>query len=294
MTERTGPRLGANMLLWTPNTTVAEHGDTISALVKGGAQTIEVAVFDGTTDQYADIGKLVADLGAGLSFVTVAGKDADPSSEEPKKRQAGVDFLKKVHDWAVAAKADGICGPMALAWGEKYGFEGYADRAKRAADSLRKVAEHSTDSPLKWWGLEGLTGWEILGPNTIGQVADIVEMVDHPKFGALWDMSHETHEGQGPEALAAGFKRLGQKLFHVHISAPRRGDPRKSWLSTLLPVFANALDSVFYEGDYVVEIFGPDVPGFREGVSLTWPPHDDKLEVMLGTIKWARVAIEMI
>ncbi len=294
MTEQTGPRIGANMLLWTPDTNVADHGDIIRRLVKGGAQTIEVAVFGGTDQQYADIGKFVADLGAGLTFVTVAGADTDPSSEDAKKRTAGIDFLKRVHDWAVIANAVGIVGPMALAWGQKYGFEGYADRAKRAGESLRKVAAHSKGSPLKFWGLEGLTGWEILGPNTVEQVADIIEMVDDDKFGALWDMSHETHEGGGAKALAAGFKRLGKKLFHVHISAPRRGDPRRSWLDTLLPTYLNALDTAFYEGDYVVEIFGPDVPGFREGVSLTWPPHDDKFEVMLGTIEWARKGINII
>lgn len=293
MTFNPGPKVGANMLLWAGHTTIPEHGETIKQLVKGGAQSIELAVFDGSTEHYTEIGKFIRDLGVPLTFVTVANPNADPSSPDEPLRLAGIDWLKKVHDWAVAAGADGIVGPIALPWGAKNGFTGYADRAKRAADSLRVVAQHSTNSPLKFWGLEPLTGWEIQGPNTLTQVAEIIEAVDHPKFGVLWDMSHETHEGGGGKKLAEELKRIGPKLFHCHISAPRRGDPRKSWLHTLLPIYLNALDISGYEGNYVVEIFSPDVPGFQEGVSLTWEAPADKLEVMTGTIAWAQTALGM-
>ena len=172
MSFNTSPKVGANMLLWTGHPTIPDHGEIIKKLVKGGAQLIELPIFDGTTEHYAEIGNFIRDLGVGLTFVTVANAKADPSSPEAALRQAGIDFLKTVHDWAIAAGAHGIVGPMALPWGEKNGFTDYSGRAKRAADSLRVVAAHSSTSPLKFWGLEPLTGWEIQGKRSAVDVLD--------------------------------------------------------------------------------------------------------------------------
>jgi fatty-acyl-CoA synthase len=57
-------------------------------------------------------------------------------------------------------------------------------------------------------------------------VAAVLDVVDSPSVGAIWDVVHTNRVGETPAGVVA---RLGDRILDVHVKDARRTDPTRSW-----------------------------------------------------------------
>ena len=65
-------KTGFNLLLWTAHVT-AEHTAILKGIKKAGYDTVEIPVFEGTSEHYARIGEVLDKLGLERSAVSLIG-----------------------------------------------------------------------------------------------------------------------------------------------------------------------------------------------------------------------------
>jgi len=108
-------KIGFCMLLWTTSVT-EEHYPLIEDLKATGYDGIEVPVFDGTPDDYAEIGKMLDKMGLGRTAISIIPTpDKNPLSANKADRQRGLEYLKWCIDWknsTVLANSTTVSGTM--------------------------------------------------------------------------------------------------------------------------------------------------------------------------------------
>jgi fatty-acyl-CoA synthase len=62
--------------------------------------------------------------------------------------------------------------------------------------------------------------------SSASSVAAVLDAVDSPAVGAVWDIVHTNRVGETPTAVVA---RLGDRILDVHVKDARRTDPARSW-----------------------------------------------------------------
>ena len=58
------PKLGMNMMLWSPDVTGPEHDATFELLREIGYDGVEIPIFDSEVGKYERLGKRLAELGS--------------------------------------------------------------------------------------------------------------------------------------------------------------------------------------------------------------------------------------
>ena len=110
---------------------------------------------------------------------------------------------------------------LAAGWGSPlvrvFGGKGERDNA---VQSLRLASREAERSGVRI-GLE--THDEFA---SAAAVASVLDAVDSPDVGAIWDIVHTNRTGETPAAVVA---RLGDRILGVHIKDARRTDPTGSW-----------------------------------------------------------------
>ncbi|MBI2302977.1 MAG: sugar phosphate isomerase/epimerase [Armatimonadetes bacterium] len=148
------------------------------------------------------------------------------------------------------------------------------------SDKLHAVAELASGFGVRL-NLEFLGGEKING--TLGSCIDLVNVVDHPSLGVLFDISHYY-------CSASHFEEMGmlapEKLFLVHID-----DVRDEWVEGLttskrafpgegradVPWFVGMLLDFGYTGWLSVELYDPDI----------WAlPAEEVLTRLDESLKW--------
>lgn len=277
--------IGFNMLLFDTYVT-KDHMPIIKSLKDCGAKGIELPMFKGDASHYKELGAAIRDLG----LLVTASVSVDADANLCTSPKAGVQFLKERIGWCVAAGAKKLSGPMVYPWGLRPEGVSAAELValveQQLAESVqyvREVAEYAEDNGVRL-ALEPLTHWELACLNTLRQVIDFVDAVDRPAFGVLIDTSHETLDGKGPREFREQVSRLAEmkKLFHVHISAPHRGDVSEAWINWY-HIFGTLI-KVGWNGPLVIEIFNAIEP-LASAVHLNRPPYKDPIAVAKAAIE---------
>src|SRR5262249_54052144 len=136
-------KYGMNLLLWTTHVT-PEIYPTIAKIKKTGFDGVEVPVFEGELSHYKEVAKELKNQGiACSSTVTVATEAANPISPDAALREAGLERLRWAIDVTATLGGQYLCGPYHSPLAVFSGQGPTADEKKRAADVLRKAAEHA-------------------------------------------------------------------------------------------------------------------------------------------------------
>jgi D-psicose/D-tagatose/L-ribulose 3-epimerase len=247
-------KIGFNLLLWTTHVT-EEHGGIIRAIKKAGYDGIEVPVFEGTPDHYAKIGAMLDKEGLGRTTVSVIGSvDKNPLSDDATARAAAVDYAKWVIDCTAALGAEVLGGPMHSTLGHFSGAAPTKEERKRGIAFHRKAGDHAAKKKVKF-AVEALNRFECYFLNTMEQLADYLDEVDHPHVKGMYDTFHANIEEKDP---VAALKAIRRHLIHVHISENDRGTPGNGhvpWAATY-----KALRAAKYDGWLTIEAFGRALP----------------------------------
>ncbi len=251
-------KIGINLLLWTGHVTPQEHGAVLRSIAAAGYNGVEVPVFDGEDPaQYHDLAALLDDLGLERTVSTAFTDPAlNPVSAYAGERQAAFDQARRIIDCAAQLEAELVVGPLFQPLGHFTGAGPTQVELDRCAQFLRDLAPHARTANLRL-AVEPLNRFEAHVLNTCEQARSLMQAVDDPGVGVLFDTFHAHIEERDPVAALAELLDHGH-VAHVHISENDRGTPGKGQ-ARIGPAIA-LLKARDYQGWLTIEAFGQAVP----------------------------------
>jgi D-psicose/D-tagatose/L-ribulose 3-epimerase len=279
-------KYGFCMLLWTGHVTL-EHLPQIGALKKSGYDSVEIPMFEGTPDHYAKLGEAIAKLGLGVTTVSALGAGHNSLSDDKAERQAAVERAKWAIDCTAALGAGIIGGPMHSEIGRFSGKGPTKEERKRGISFHRAAGDYAAKKNVRF-AVEALNRFECYFLNTMEQLADYLDEVNHPAVKGMYDTFHANIEEKDP---VGAIKTIKRHMIHIHISENDRGTPGKGhvpWAQTY-----KALKAAKYDGYMVIEAFGSAVPGVAAATRVWrdfFPNPEEVYKLGLRNMKqgWAR------
>lgn len=258
-------RLGFNLLLWTTHVTEA-HWPVIEDLKATGYDGVEIPMFEGTPEHYAKLGARLKQAGLGATGIGVmpgGGKSA--VSADKAERAAALDHIKWLIDCTAALGGNITAGPFHQPLGEFSGRGATADEKARVTEVHKQAAQYAAKSGITL-AVEPLNRFECYFLNTAAQAAELVQAVDEPNYGYLYDTFHfNIEEDSITDVIPA---TIGQ-ISHVHISENNRGVPGAGHID-FAAVF-KALKAAGYDGWMTIEAFGSALPDLAAATKI-WRP----------------------
>lgn len=246
-------KLGFNLLLWTPHVT-AQHEGILRDLKKTGYDGVEIPMFEGDPEHYARLGALLDKIGLERTVVSVLGPGNNPLAADKSQQQAALARAKWAIDCCAALGAPILAGPMHSELGFFSGNPATAAERKRGLAFHRRAGDYAAKKNVRF-ALEALNRFECYFLNTMEQLSDYLDEVDHPAVKAMYDTFHSNIEEKDP---VGAIKTIKKHMIHVHISENDRGTPGKGhvpWAATY-----KALRAAKYDGWLTIEAFGRAMP----------------------------------
>ena len=250
-----------NMLLWTNHVTEAHFGlfDDLKSI---GYEGIEIPLGDGGITHYAMLGNRIKSIGMEVTAVTSLLEETNIASPDSKIRQAGLERIKWAIDVAQAAGATNICGPFHSAFAYFTRKPPTDDEKKWSAENLRQAGDYAAQAGIMLTP-EALNRFECYLVNTMEDLKTLLDRVDHPNVGAIYDTHHANIE---EKSQFDAIQTIAPHLKHVHISENDRGTPGKGQINWN-EVF-NGLHEASYNGWVMVEAFSTAIPDFANAINV--------------------------
>ena len=262
MDEGVTMKTGFNLLLWTTEVT-EQHLGIFKNLKRTGYDGVEIPIFGGTPDHYARIGGLLDEVGLERTAVSgIAPSGKNPLSPDKAQQKAALDYAKLVTDCAAALGANIVSGPMHSEIGYFSGSGPTAQERRRGIAFHRRAGDYAARKNMRF-AVEALNRFEVYFLNTMEQLADYLDEVDHPAIKGMYDTFHANIEEKDP---IAAIRTISKHLIYVHISENDRGTPGKGhipWAATY-----KALHKAKYDDWLTIEAFGRALPAFAAAIRV--------------------------
>lgn len=274
-------KYGFNLLLWTGHVT-EEHLPIFKALKKAGYDGVEFPLFDGTPDHYARLGDHLDKLGLERSTVSVLGSGHNPLSPDKAQQQAALERAKWAVDCTAALGGTILAGPMHSELGYFSGGPATKQEHQRGVSFHRRAGDHAAKKNVRF-AVEALNRFECYFLNTMEQLCEHLDAVDHPHVKAMYDTFHSNIEEKDP---VAAVKAIKKHMIHVHVSENDRGTPGKGhvpWAETF-----KAIKAAKYDGWMTIEAFGRAIPALAAATRVWrdfFPNKEEVYKVGLKTMK---------
>ena len=246
--------LGFNLLLWTGYVT-EEHYPILADLKRAGYDGVEIPFFEGTPEHYRKVGEVIRNNGLRVNGVTVMPDTAhDCMSSDAAVRASALKHISWAVDCLAAAGGEVLCGPFHQPLGVFSGDPPTPVERANVASVHRDAAVYAARHTIKL-SVEPLNRFECYVLNTVGDAANMVQAVNAPNYGLLYDTFHANIEEKDPVGVIA--PNLAY-INHVHFSENDRGTPGKGhvpWAATM-----QALKHGGYDGWCAIEAFGRALP----------------------------------
>ena len=245
-------KIGFDMLLWTSHV-LPSHRPHFEALKAAGYDGIEIPMFEGDPDHYAQIGRILDELELPRTAITVVGSpDANPIGEGTQ--DGAVKYLTWAIECAQALGADILAGPLHSTLGQFSGEPRTQEEWKRGIETHRRVGDIAEKHGVTL-ALEALNRFECYFLNTMEDLAAYCDAVNHPRIRAMYDTFHANIEEKDPKGAARGAIR---HVVHVHISENDRGTPGRGHIDMKGEI--QNLKAAGYDGWLTIEAFGRALP----------------------------------
>jgi D-psicose/D-tagatose/L-ribulose 3-epimerase len=247
-------KIGFCMLLWTTSVT-GDHRALLEDIRATGYDGVEIPVFGGTPDDYAQTGRMLDAIGLGRTAISVIPTaETDPLSPDPARRRAAVDYLSRAAECTAALGAAGLGGPLHQVLGQFSGAGPTEDERERAREVHRAAGDVAARHGVTFT-LEAVNRFETYFANTMDDLCAYVASVGHPAVAPMYDTFHANIEEADP---VAAYTRHAAVVRHVHLSENDRGVPGRGhvpWADTFRAIRASG-----YDGWMTVEAFGRGLP----------------------------------
>ncbi|MDD2599350.1 MAG: sugar phosphate isomerase/epimerase [Kiritimatiellae bacterium] len=273
---------GINMLLWASNVN-AGHRAVLKMIKAARADSVEIPVMEGNAADYRALGAMLDDIGlertASMAFCS---EDANPISDSTVSRQAALDYMQWLIECVHELGAPLVCGPMYQTIGVFSGAGPTEVEKQRAIEMLRVVAPNAAAAGVRL-AVEPLNRFECYMVNTLAVGRELVEAVDAPNVGILFDTFHANIEEKDP---IGAILKDGAVINHFHCCSNDRGIPGEGHID-----FAGtfkALHAINYRGDLVIEAFGRALPGMAAATRIWRDMFEDASHVAERGIPFIR------
>jgi D-psicose/D-tagatose/L-ribulose 3-epimerase len=273
-------KIGINLLLWTSKVGPA-HYPLFGELKKMGYDGVEIPVFEGTSQEYKELGVVLRDHGLGANAVTVMNADTNPISSNPKIRQAARDRLSWVLDRCAEFECEVLCGPLHSALGAFSGQGPTSGEREYGISFFREMSGVAEGAKVRL-ALEYLNRFENYFLTTAADTFTLVDAVDHPNCGMMWDTFHAHIE----EKSIAPLEAVARRVTHVHLSENDRGTPgtgQVNWAAN----FA-MLKKINYDRWLVIEAFGRALPDLAAATRVWRNLFDDPMELCQSGLEFIK------
>lgn len=216
---------------------------------------------DGLEIDLADIESLPVDglktyrenTGVDITFTTALNKEHNPISEEKKKRDKAVTFLKDRIEIVAELGANTLGGVLYAPWGEFTGDMRTEEEWEYAKETLGRVLRFAEEKDVSL-ALEPINRYETYFMNTVEVGKKLVEELDSQHIGLLLDTYHmHIEEKSQYEAL----KLAGDDLLHLHLCENDRGIPGTGQINW--DAVFKGIKETGYNGWVVIESFVPAI-----------------------------------
>ena len=266
-----------NMLLWTNHVT-EEHFDIVDELKETGYDGIELFIGDGDKKLYSSLGSHFADMNMGVTCVSGLSPEENIASPEAKIRAAGLNRLKWLIDMGAALNAEVLCGPLHSSFAYFTRQPPTLDERLWSIEMLQKAAEYAADANIIL-APEALNRFECYLYNTMTDLSAMVEKVNHPNLGAMYDTHHANME---EKSQSGAIKCIAPHLKHFHISENDRGTPgsgQVNWDDVY-----STLKEINYRGWMTIEAFSTVIPEFANAINV-WRDYSPAEEIYKEGLK---------
>ena len=208
-----------------------QHERILRDLKKTGYDGVEIPMFEGDPEHYARLGALLDKIGLERTVVSVLGPGNNPLAADKAQQQAALARAKWAIDCSAALGAPILAGPMHSELGFFSGNPATAAERKRGLTFHRRAGDYAAKKNVRF-ALEALNRFECYFLNTMEQLSDYLDEVDHPAVKAMYDTFHSNIEEKDP---VGAIKTIRKHMIHVHISENDRGTPGKGhvpWAET--------------------------------------------------------------
>lgn len=240
-------KFGFNMVLWTQMTT-EEHEPMFRALKETGYDGVELLLSAGDPDHYAKLGALLDRIGLERTAAAIFhGKN--PISADKASRDAAREFARWAVDCCTALGSPLLCGPLHSESGVFTGSPPTAEERSRALDFHRDAGDYAATKGVTI-ALEAINRYGCYFLNTMQQLRDYLDEVNHPRIKGMYDTNHAYFEEKDP---IAAIETIRPHLVHVHVAENDRGTPgmgNVQWAETY-----RTLKRTNYDGWLTIESF---------------------------------------
>ncbi|MBL8588052.1 MAG: sugar phosphate isomerase/epimerase [Methylobacteriaceae bacterium] len=269
-----------------------EHFNSFARARAAGCDFVELLVPEPGELDAAETRAALADHGLGVELAARVNLQRDLASADAAAAEAGVAYLERCVDVAVAFGAKIVGGPL---YGAPLVFAGRApapvaeDERKRRIDQivagLKRAGRRAAEAGVKL-AVEPLNRFETDIANTTGHGLALVEMVDLPSVGVMLDTFHMNMED--PD-IAAAIRRAGRRIAHFQANENHRGFVGSGHIDW--SAVARALHDVGYRGPITLEPFRRDDE--RPGVPLAqWrAPQKDEDGELAASVAFLEAAL---
>jgi len=254
-------KTGINLLLWTGNPS-EQHVPLLEQIAQWGFDGVEVPIHHYDEGIYKAFKAKMDELGLGATATTVMPPEANPISEDPAIRAAGLNHLKRSLEMCAVLGADALTGPLYSPVGHIVGRGRNEDEWKWAVEALAKAAETAEAVGVDI-AVEPLNRFETYFLNTLADACALAREVGHPRVKVLMDSFHANIEEKN---LYEAYRAVGDLAGHVHISENDRGVPgtgHVDWAGIF-----RALKEIGYDRWLVIESFSSTVPEIASAASI--------------------------
>ncbi|MEX0285252.1 MAG: sugar phosphate isomerase/epimerase family protein [Paracoccaceae bacterium] len=265
-------KIGFCMLLWTTEVNES-HRPILEDIKATGYDGVEVPMFGGTPDDFANVGKMLDEIGlerTGISIIPDAERNL--LSPDADHRAAGLAHLNWLTDCAAALGAAGVGGPLHQTLGQFSGAATTDDERARARDVHRQAGDYAQANGVTF-ALEAVNRFESYFANTMDDLCAYARSVDHPAIKTMYDTFHANIEERHP---VDAFTRNADDVVHIHISENDRGVPGRGhvpWAETFAAIKASG-----YDGWLTIEAFGRALPDLAAATCI-WRDLAENQEV---------------
>jgi D-psicose/D-tagatose/L-ribulose 3-epimerase len=280
MSEAWMPPVGVISMSYARPFTAA-HFPLFARMKAAGMDFCELLVPEPDELDPAEVGRAARDAGLFLALAARVNVQRDLASDDATARAAGVDYLRRCIDIAVACGASIVGGPL---YGTPLVFAGRPpspidenhrlDRVRRVVDGLLAVAEHAARSNVRF-AVEPLNRFETDFCNTARQAVELCAAACHSAIGIMLDTFHMNME---EDDLPAAIRHAAPYLIHFQANENHRGFLGTGHLDW--PAICRALAEIRYAGAVTLEPFRRT--DHRLSVPLAqWrpPTHDEDADL---------------
>jgi D-psicose/D-tagatose/L-ribulose 3-epimerase len=233
-------KIGFCMFLWTSHVT-EKHEKLLRDIKATGYHGVEIPIFEGDADHYKRLGDLLDKIGLQRTSVTAMGDPAMNLIGDAAERKAGISYMQYAIDCANALGADKLSGPMHSTLGHFSGVGPTTKEKQRSVSSQRAIGDHAAKKNVTI-GLEALNRFECYLVNTMADLSEHIDEIDHPNIKAMYDTFHANIEEADP--IGAYTKHV-KNIVHIHISENDRGVPGRGnipWKKTFAAIRESGYD----------------------------------------------------